>query len=1056
MPLPHLTVLTRPKPARNHKFLALALLLTTVLLEPSQAQTIPRIRLGARTDTTNHWTRLTSTNATEAVHTLQASTDFTGWTNIAVLHDGPFDFADLGAFGLGQRFYRVTSRAKNANDDGKNQVFFPEEAFQSGFDGGLETVRWVKFAILLDDPTRVWFQDSSKYPFHYDFAVKRLTPFAGMSRPQFDAATLRLVGQKAVLGAVLFPPNQSAPEYGVQFVGLDAYPAEQVVQWLKLVAAAVYPTRPGRPIYLPTTEQIPASEADRAVFERAGVTLGKVERWLRGSVCYSSGWALGRLVFVPADQINAAYADGRLKHTDILLTDGIPAEVPYLAGIISLAAATPNSHVAILAQSYRIPFIYLADAAEQAWIKARAGKDILLRAEQAFVGGEIRIAPVDLSNDPGTRAGILALKAPGPVKLTPKALAGVLATNVDKLTPADTRYVGGKAANYGNLRRQVPNNSEPAIAFTFDLWDAFMDQTLPGSAKTLRQEIRDRTATFTYPPSIPAVQQTLAGIRDLITKTARFSTAQQLVILQHLGMFEPGRKIRFRSSTNVEDSEQFTGAGLYDSYSGCAADDLDGDNKGPSICDATEKDERGVFRALQKVYASFYNHNAWLERLRVGMNEDQVGMAVLAHYSFPDADEMANGVAKIRYTKSGQSFSHGGDLVTQLGAVSVTNPEGGAIAEVVNTFGFESSVFFNTTTRSSLVPLGGNVMTWEADYKELARLLSLSANGYAKLFPAKTEFTLDVEYKKMRPGKMVLKQLREVYEPVAQRPAVRYLVNEPLEYVVLQGEQGDVLANHRLKSVLRLETRNLALVASNLVTSFYTNATAELRAGNEVLRLTNGPASWPGAAHSVNGQTVMDRWALGAGADLRTFTLETSLDIQSIFANQPIVTQRDLRKTLKVQYATAVPTLTFEGPGTTKEDTVMLVEREPVTAASLLQKRSLAKGAVAVETEFYWPEPPRGPTAGYTAPVIQWVQTRITGLTSTPLILTNDYAQTYHPGHHNFWEDFAFEPQLDPAVSAAQLEELRVKNIQLIVISKSDSATTIRALGFDGKFRSLP
>ena len=56
---------------------------------------------------------------------------------------------------------------------------------------------------------------------------------------------------------------------------------------------------------------------------------------------------------------------------------------------------------------------------------------------------------------------------------------------------------------------------------------------------------------------------------------------------------------------NVEDSEHFTGAGLYDSYSGCLMDDLDGDSTGPSQCDPAEPQERGVFRAIHKVYASF-------------------------------------------------------------------------------------------------------------------------------------------------------------------------------------------------------------------------------------------------------------------------------------------------------------------------------------------------------------------------------------------------------------------------------------------------------------------
>src|SRR5690606_30764582 len=147
------------------------------------------------------------------------------------------------------------------------------------------------------------------------------------------------------------------------------------------------------------------------------------------------------------------------------------------------------------------------------------------------------------------------------------------------------------------LRDAIPANAPPAIAFSFDLWDAFMDQILPGG-QTLRATIALRLANYTnYPPDIPALLEDLDDIRDLITKTATFSEAQKQAITNALTVFNPNRKIRFRSSTNVEDSEHFTGAGLYDSYSGCLLDDLDGDNNGPSICDPDESEERGVFRA---------------------------------------------------------------------------------------------------------------------------------------------------------------------------------------------------------------------------------------------------------------------------------------------------------------------------------------------------------------------------------------------------------------------------------------------------------------------------
>ena len=90
-----------------------------------------------------------------------------------------------------------------------------------------------------------------------------------------------------------------------------------------------------------------------------------------------------------------------------------------------------------------------------------------------------------------------------------------------------------------------------------------------------------------------------------------------------------------------------------------------------------------MLKAIEKVFASFYNDNAWLERLRFGIKESTVGMAILVHENAPDPDEMANGVATIKRSRFNSSIEFQFNLVTQLGAVSVTNPEGGAKPEVV-------------------------------------------------------------------------------------------------------------------------------------------------------------------------------------------------------------------------------------------------------------------------------------------------------------------------------------------------------------------------------------
>jgi len=124
---------------------------------------------------------------------------------------------------------------------------------------------------------------------------------------------------------------------------------------------------------------------------------------------------------------------------------------------------------------------------------------------------------------------------------------------------------------------------------------------------------------------------------------------------------------------------------------------------------------------------------------------------------------------------------------------------------------------------------------------------------------------------------------------------------------------------------------------------------------------------------------------------------------------------------------------------------------------SLQQTRQITNQAgVLIETSYYWPPPLRGSTVSYTAPLVDWVQTRITGLTVSPIVLTNVYAQTYCPGRHDFFEEIIFEPQLDPGVSPALLQELQVPNIQFLYSTYESGESAICALGLDGTIRRLP
>lgn len=931
---------------------------------------------------------------------------------------------------------------------------------------------WVKFLILSADPTTVYFQDSNLYSFHYEFAVAELPQFAGMTPQQFENATLYSTGQQATLGAVLIPQRalgqHVTPEYGIQIVRRDPYTATETRDLLQTVDAAITSPPGYSPFYMPTFEQFSVAQTNAAFFAAGGFPVSGPERWDEGNSCYSMGWAIGTLKFFPADQIEGAFLTGQLLPQDILLTDGVPAEIPLVAGVITQSPSTPNSHVALLSQTFNVPFTFLSQPRDLQKAQSLVGHRVALRVRSRFAVCEVRIVDTDGQLDTATVDSLLALKVPPPLAIDPVAPYGSYSVSTNGLAPGDIQYVGGKAAHMGILRQSIPADSPISAAITFELWTEFLNQPRPGSI-TLRQEIAQILAPFSYPPGGPgtdmqALDDALGGIRDLLEDDAEtvFSTASQtgvIVTLQDAQYgFDPNQKIRFRSSTNVEDNTQFTGAGLYESKSGCLADELDGDSSGPSLCDPTEPNERGVFRAIRRVFSSFYNLNPYLERLRHGVDEDDVGMGMLVHHSFPDPIELANGTGTFHY---GPGSFRDLDLVLQPDANSVTNPSPGQIPEEVDVYisTFSTLIYPTILRPSNLLQLGDTVLEFPSEYETLGQLLVDAADRYATVTGG-TEFVLDFEFKKVAPHgqypaeQLVVTQVRPVPQADDQPTLTPFLLNEPTDYCLFQGEGGgSVFANHRLKSRWHLETLNTWLTPATTAVSFYTQASMDYLEGCG--RFTqDGPLStWPnygytydplgGGQGGAQGGQATDNWSFADLQNPRTYRLHTGPIPDAVSPqDSPLVLLTDFGTpidysdlgclSLEVDYAQPVLDafdLTYIQVST---DYGMLCRCAPDEATDLIVNRNeTSPGLVTVDTTYRWPKP-LDVAAGYTAPLIRFHESTVTGLTSEPIVMTDYDAQTYKPGHHNFTAEFLFQPALDPAVSPSALVELEVSGTPLI------------------------
>lgn len=978
-------------------------------------------------------------------------------------------------------FYRVSSREPVDSDDWANVISLPAKLFaNTGTCNQNNQIFWIKFILVLGEPLQIYFQDSIRYLLHYDFARARLPGYANVTPAEFNALSLTRAGQKLVLGTVIYSQpagqginDQTPLEFGIQLMGQEPYSAEEVIRWIRWVTSHLNVPQGSRALYLPAYEQIGAAASNQEALLKAGIEVSSIEHWMIASdTCYAPGWAVGRLSWVPAEELNSAYASGRLRADDVLLTSGVPSEIPFVAGIVTLAPATPNSHPILLAQSYGIPFIYLSDVDERTRVQSLVGQTVLFRTGNTLSECQSTILPVDGVLNSNVVDAIQAIKTPAPLQIPVKEKSGIMVTDPVRLTPDDTRYFGGKASQFGFLRRKIPNQSPPALAFSFDLWDEFLDQTLP-SGGTLRAWIRQKLEKYSYPPDMTSLRADLAAVRDIINGVAQFSDVRKAYIMEALGVFPPRHNIRFRSSTNVEDTERFSGAGLYDSFSGCLQDDLDNDTAGPSACDATEKSERGVFRAIQKVYASFYNDNAFLQRLQYRVPEDSAGMGLLVHLSTPDDEEFANGVATMTVQKAGDALICDGKLSTQSGAVSVTNPNLGVLPEVVR---FSTGVTTNLVfeSGSTLVPFGSHVFAQDADYLALVELLRQVAVGYSEWLTNKSRFQLDFEYKLEAGLGLALKQVRELPSTDLSATSPVVLLDQPTRYWI----SGDAFSVHRLKSEWNLAIQSRPIGTNAWDTRLYRSRSAHFFNGADVVPVLGDPASWGDPTQSILNPDpstvwVLNRWARNSATGKARVTLLTQVPKVVPSTVSAVQLLSDLSLKLIVDFPGTVPIPSSDGSTLyVSSNTVRLFPYPETQTADIAGAEQFETRGIRANTAFQLMRSEGVQStanlctdagigtgkAPYTF-VSVGNQTTLFGLISTPIVLLSQASQTYllhgREGHETV-EELICEPGLEPDLPVSQRQELELKNIRAIYFYRfqfgsTDEKTWI--LGFDDLFR---
>lgn len=398
---------------------------------------------------------------------------------------------------------------------------------------------------------------------------------------------------------------------------------------------------------------------------------------------------------------------------DILVLKSIPNYLPPVAGVIVTEFQTPLSHISILGLNRKIPICAYTKIFETKELTQFDGQQVCLT-----VKSDTFQIVLDSSE--------LIVKQVKNIELELNLDVDSL-IDIEDLSSSSSSYVGSKAANFSELYHLSKNadfkTPEGAFAIPFYF---YMQHIEKSNVTKLIEKLIDNDQGKTKKNN-----RYLKKIRNRIKKT---TINKSLIkdIENKIAENDKYKKFRFRSSTNAEDIEGFSGAGLYASKSG-----------------KLDSKKKTFENAIKTVWASNWSDQAYYEREYYNIDQENVAMGILVHRSFPK--EKVNGVAitKNIYRKNSNGFL----VNAQLGNENVVKPTPGVICDQFLCFPQKSNSIYNDKIVIDVITYSNlnenKLVMSEAEIQNLANQLDIIKKHYAGEVDnwTYTRLGYDVEFK---------------------------------------------------------------------------------------------------------------------------------------------------------------------------------------------------------------------------------------------------------------------------------------------------------------------
>lgn len=433
---------------------------------------------------------------------------------------------------------------------------------------------------------------------------------------------------------------------------------------------------------------------------------------------YNNGTSYGILRFASNEE--------NFDIKDIVVFDYIPNYLSHVSGILTTLPQTSLSHINLLAKQNKIPNAYLKNASI---------KEELLLLKDCYVRYEINNNGYKISKATKKEVESFFDKIRPLKELIPKSnLQEKEIKHIRNINNKDFDAYGTKTSNLGELYNIF---SEENIPDGFGIPFYFYDQFL--KYNDFYKEIEILCNKYKILENIQEKEILLKEFRNKI-RNGKVAQWMENEFNKILGYYPKNSYLRLRSSANNEDLKNFSGAGLYDSYS--------------------YKDfSKPLSYAIKKVWASIWNYRAYEEREFHKIVHIKTMMGVCCHLRYKG--EKANGVAVTKniFDKKRKGFY----INSQIGEALVTNPRKYSIAEeIVGVIaGNRKDYVLQYINRSNMIKKTEKVI--QTKYlEELQKSLEKIEEHFKKVYNIEKNsiFAMEIEFKITSNGILHIKQAR--------------------------------------------------------------------------------------------------------------------------------------------------------------------------------------------------------------------------------------------------------------------------------------------------------